>query len=166
MKFFLTLAAALAGAGLAFLDPALAQDAAPAAPIPDKGDTAWMLVSSIPRPAHGRAGPCAVLRRPRAHQEHALVLTQVFAIASIAALVWVFYGYSLAFTNGGGLNDYVGGLSKAFLSGVDATAVCGDLLQRRGHSRIRLSVLPDDLRDDHSRPHRRGLRRARGSSPH
>ena len=31
----------------------------------------------------------------------------------------MFYGYSLAFTNGGGLNDFVGGLSKAFLRGVD-----------------------------------------------
>ena len=51
------------------------------------------------------------------------VLTQVFAIVSIVAMLWVFYGYSLAFTNGGGLNDYVGGFSKAFLKGVDANAV-------------------------------------------
>jgi Amt family ammonium transporter len=51
------------------------------------------------------------------------LLTQVFAIACISALIWVFYGYSLAFTNGGGLNDFVGGFSKAFLRGVDATTV-------------------------------------------
>jgi Amt family ammonium transporter len=31
-------------------------------------------------------------------------------------LIWVTYGYSLAFTNGGGMNAYVGGLSKAFLN--------------------------------------------------
>jgi Amt family ammonium transporter len=51
------------------------------------------------------------------------LLTQVFAIACISALIWVFYGYSLAFTNGGGLNNFVGGFSKALLRGVDATTV-------------------------------------------
>jgi ammonium transporter, Amt family len=123
MKFFLTLAAALAGAGLAFLDPALAQDAAPAAPTPDKGDTAWMLVSSILVLLMVVPGLALFYGGLVRTKNMLSVLTQVFAIASIAALVWVFYGYSLAFTNGGGLNDYVGGLSKAFLSGVDATTV-------------------------------------------
>src|SRR3712207_305879 len=47
------------------------------------------------------------------------VLTQVFAIVCLVALVWVIYGYSLTFTNGGDLNAYIGGLSKAFLRGVD-----------------------------------------------
>jgi Amt family ammonium transporter len=51
------------------------------------------------------------------------VLTQVFAIACLVCLIWVFYGYSLAFTNGGGINDFVGGFSKAFLAGVDGTSV-------------------------------------------
>jgi ammonium transporter, Amt family len=51
------------------------------------------------------------------------VLTQVFAIVCITMLIWVTYGYSLAFTNGGGLNDFVGGFSKAFLAGVDANSV-------------------------------------------
>jgi ammonium transporter, Amt family len=123
MKFFLTLAAALAGAGLAFLDPALAQDAAPAAPTPDKGDTAWMLVSSILVLLMVVPGLALFYGGLVRTKNMLSVLTQVFAIASIAALVWVFYGYSLAFTNGGGLNGYVGGLSKAFLSGVDATTV-------------------------------------------
>src|SRR3954449_10997407 len=46
------------------------------------------------------------------------VLTQVFAIVCLVGLLWVFFGYSMAFTNGGGLNPFVGGLSKAFLRGV------------------------------------------------
>jgi ammonium transporter, Amt family len=46
------------------------------------------------------------------------VLSQVFAIVAVAALIWVIYGYSLAFTSGGGLNDFVGSFSKAFLLGV------------------------------------------------
>jgi Amt family ammonium transporter len=51
------------------------------------------------------------------------VLTQVFAIVCLVALIWVTYGYSLTFTNGGGLNAFVGGFSKVFLAGVDPTTV-------------------------------------------
>jgi Amt family ammonium transporter len=46
------------------------------------------------------------------------VLSQVFMIVSLVSILWVTYGYSLTFTSGGSLNDYVGGLSKAFLMGV------------------------------------------------
>ncbi len=46
------------------------------------------------------------------------ILMQVFAITCMVSLIWVTYGYSMAFTGGGALNDYVGGFSKAFLSGV------------------------------------------------
>jgi Amt family ammonium transporter len=49
----------------------------------------------------------------------------VFAITCMVSLIWVTYGYSLAFTNGGALNDYVGGFSKLFLAGVDATTLAG-----------------------------------------
>jgi ammonium transporter, Amt family len=52
------------------------------------------------------------------------VLTQVFAIVCLAGVIWVVYGYSMSFTSGGGLNDFVGGFSKVFLKGVtgDTTA--------------------------------------------
>ncbi|HYD15695.1 MAG TPA: ammonium transporter, partial [Hyphomicrobium sp.] len=43
---------------------------------------------------------------------------QVLAITCVVALIWVTYGYSMAFTSGGALNDYVGGFSKLFLAGV------------------------------------------------
>jgi Amt family ammonium transporter len=122
MKHFLTLAA-LSGAGLALIDPALAQDAAPATPTPDKGDVAWMMVSSILVLLMVVPGLALFYGGLVRTKNMLSVLTQVFAIACIAALIWVFYGYSLAFTNGGALNDYVGGFSKAFLSGVNATTV-------------------------------------------
>jgi Amt family ammonium transporter len=48
------------------------------------------------------------------------VLSQVFMIVSLVCILWVTYGYSLSFTNGGSLNDFVGGFSKAFLMGVSA----------------------------------------------
>ena len=51
------------------------------------------------------------------------VLTQILATVCLVSLLWVFYGYSLAFTGGGGLNDFIGGFDKAFLKGVDANAV-------------------------------------------
>jgi Amt family ammonium transporter len=53
------------------------------------------------------------------------VLMQVFAVFSLVAILWVTYGYSLAFTSGGeGLGAFIGGFSKAFLAGVttDSTA--------------------------------------------
>jgi ammonium transporter, Amt family len=43
------------------------------------------------------------------------VLMQVFMIVAIVAVIWVTYGYSLAFTGG---SPYIGGFSKAFLAGV------------------------------------------------
>jgi Amt family ammonium transporter len=48
------------------------------------------------------------------------LLMQVFMIVSVAALVWVSWGYTLAFTSG---TPFIGGLSKLFLQGVDATTV-------------------------------------------
>jgi Amt family ammonium transporter len=51
------------------------------------------------------------------------VLTQVFAIVSMVGVIWVLYGYSETFTNGGGLNNFVGGFSKIFLKGVDTNSV-------------------------------------------
>jgi Amt family ammonium transporter len=48
------------------------------------------------------------------------ILMQVFMIVSVAGLVWCCWGYSIAFTSGGS-NPFFGGLSKAFLMGVDGT---------------------------------------------
>ncbi len=84
----------------------------------DKGDTTWMLISSalvllmsIPALALFYGG----LVRTK---NMLSLLMQVFMIVSVAALVWVSYGYSLAFTSGG---PFIGGLSKAFLAGVSTT---------------------------------------------
>jgi ammonium transporter, Amt family len=83
------------------------------------GDTAWLLVATamVMVMLPGLALFYGGLVRTK---NMLSLLTQVFAIVCLACLIWVFYGYSLAFTNGGGLNDFVGGFSKAFLRGVDA----------------------------------------------
>jgi Amt family ammonium transporter len=101
---------------------ALAQAAA-AAPVPNKGDTAWMLVASALVLMMSIPGLALFYGGLVRTKNMLSVLTQVFAIVSIVAILWVLYGYSLTFTNGGGLNDYIGGFSKAFLKGVDPTAV-------------------------------------------
>jgi Amt family ammonium transporter len=107
--------------------PAWAQDAAaaaaaapPAPPAPDKGDTAWMLVCSalvLMMSVPGLALFYGGLVRTK---NMASVLTQTFAIVSVAAIIWCLYGYSLAFTSGG---PFIGGFDKAFLKGVDGTTL-------------------------------------------
>ena len=119
-----TLGLALAGlalcAGAAYAQTAAAP-AAPPAPVPNKGDTAWMLTSSalvLMMSVPGLALFYGGLVRTK---NMLSVLTQVFAIVSLVGVIWVLYGYSEAFTSGGALNDFVGGFSKSFLKGVDVT---------------------------------------------
>ena len=118
-----SLKAGFAAASLLALTSAAAfAQAAAAAPVPNKGDTAWMLVASALVLMMSIPGLALFYGGLVRTKNMLSVLTQVFAIVSIVAILWVLYGYSLAFTNGGGLNDYVGGFSKAFLKGVDPAA--------------------------------------------
>ena len=131
-----TLGLALAGLALCAGRGLRAAAAAPAAAgsVPNKGDTAWMLVSSALVLMMSIPGLALFYGGLVRTKNMLSVLTQVFAIVSLVGVMWVLYGYSEAFTNGGGLNDFVGGFSKAFLKGVDANCHGGDLLERRGHS--------------------------------
>jgi Amt family ammonium transporter len=107
-------------ATLATLEPAFAQAAAPT---PNKGDVAWMLVSSLLVLMMSIPGLALFYGGLVRSKNMLSVLTQVFMIVSLVAVIWVIYGYSLAFTNGGSLNAYVGGFSKAFLMGVTPESV-------------------------------------------
>jgi Amt family ammonium transporter len=117
-----------------FADVALAQTAAPAADaaaaaapaapalVPNKGDTAWMLVSSalvLMMSVPGLALFYGGLVRTK---NMASVLTQVFAIVAMVGVVWTLYGYSLAFGDGGSMTPWIGGFGKAFMHGVDANS--------------------------------------------
>jgi Amt family ammonium transporter len=111
--------------GLAAVDPALAQDAAAAAPTVNKGDTAWMLVSTILVILMTIPGLALFYGGLVRTKNMLSVLMQVFAVFSLVSILWAFYGYSLAFTSGGeGIGAFIGGFSKAFLAGVttDSTA--------------------------------------------
>ncbi len=135
-KFFAILMATLtlSFAGVAFADekpadaPAVTAAAAPAAdaaapaaaPVPDKGDTAWLLICtalvilmSIPGLALFYGG----LVRSK---NMLSVLMQVFTVFSLISVLWVVYGYSVAFTEG---NAFFGSLDKLFLKGMDASSI-------------------------------------------
>jgi Amt family ammonium transporter len=95
---------------------AAAPAAEAAAPVvqPNKGDTAWMLMStalvllmSVPALALFYGG----LVRSK---NMLSVLMQVFVVFSLITVLWCIYGYSLAFTEG---NAFFGGLDRLFLKG-------------------------------------------------
>lgn len=109
--------AATAGAALA------QAPATPPAPVPNKGDVAFMMSSTILVLLMTVPGLALFYGGLVRTKNMLSVLTQVFAIVCIVSLMWIIFGYSLAFTNGGGLNDFVGGFSKAFLRGVDGNSV-------------------------------------------
>lgn len=89
--------------------------AAAPAPVPNKGDTAWMLISTVLVTLMVIPG-LALFYGGLVRQKNMLsVLMQVFMVFSLMAVLWAIYGYSIAFTGG---SPFFGGLSKAFLAGV------------------------------------------------
>ncbi|MFZ1680321.1 MAG: ammonium transporter, partial [Rhizobiaceae bacterium] len=118
-------AAAATMAALSLPMMALAQTAAeaPAVPVPDKGDTTWMLVSTILVILMTIPGLALFYGGLVRAKNMLSVLMQVLAGFSVIALLWVAYGYSIAF-GGDGSNAFFGGFDKLFLAGVtpDSTA--------------------------------------------
>jgi Amt family ammonium transporter len=121
-------AAAVVAAPVAAAAPAAAPAVAEAAPaaaaapalVANKGDNAWVMISaalvilmSIPGLALFYGG----LVRSK---NMLSVLMQVFVTFSLISVLWVIYGYSVAFTEGGG---FFGTLDKLFLKGVTVDSV-------------------------------------------
>jgi Amt family ammonium transporter len=103
---------------------AAAAEAAPAeeaaAPVPDKGDTAWMMLSTLLVILMIIPGVALFYGGLVRAKNMLSVLTQVMAIFCMISILWAVYGYSLAFGDGGGLNWAIGDLSKLFLAGITA----------------------------------------------
>ena len=124
------LAGMTALASLALALPALAQEAAPVAEAVvqtvDKGDTTWMLVSTVLVILMTIPG-LALFYGGLVRAKNILsVLTQVFAGFSMIAILWVIYGYSLAFAGpsvAGGLSPFIGDFSKLFLGPVTPSSL-------------------------------------------
>ncbi|UKE47344.1 MULTISPECIES: ammonium transporter [Xanthomonas translucens group] len=100
--------------------PPAAAAPAVAAPVVDKGDVAWMLTSTLLVLLMVVPG-LALFYGGMVRSKNVLsVLIQVGVVFSLIAILWVLYGYSLAFADGG---LYIGTLNKALLHGVDTTTL-------------------------------------------
>ena len=93
----------------------------------NSGDTAWMITATalvlfmtIPGLSLFYAG---LVRSKNVLS----VLMQCFALTGLMSLLWAIYGYSLASTDGGSLNQWIGGLDKLFLSGIGVDTLSGTI---------------------------------------
>jgi Amt family ammonium transporter len=94
-------------AGLGTLAMTAGSAFAAAAPVPDKGDTAWMLVSTILVLLMIVPGLALFYGGLVRSKNMLSVLTQTLVITCIVMVVWALWGYSEAFTDGAGINASV-----------------------------------------------------------
>ncbi len=97
------------------------------APALSAGDTAWMLTATalvllmtIPGLALFYGG---MVRKKNVLS----MVMQVFATCCLMTVLWMVAGYSIAFSDGGGMNDYFGGLDNFMLSGLGLDAMSGTI---------------------------------------
>ncbi len=116
--------AAVAGTGLAavaFGTPALAEAALNGA------DTAWILTSTALVLFMTLPG-LAMFYGGLVRANNVLsVLMHCFSIACVVSILWLVVAYSLAFADGGAVNQWIGGLGKAFLGGVGRDTLFGSI---------------------------------------
>jgi Amt family ammonium transporter len=117
---------------LSLLAPVLssAQDAAP---VLDTGNTAWMLTSTVLVLFMTLPG-LALFYAGMVRSKNVLsVLMQCFAVTALITVLWMIYGYSLAFDTTGmvdgevNFHSFIGGLGKAFLSGIGVDSLTGSI---------------------------------------
>lgn len=90
----------------------------------DTGNTAWILTSTALVLFMTLPGLALFYAGLVKSKNILSVLMQCIAIACLASLIWLGVGYSMAFADG---NQWVGGLQKAFLSGVEKDSLSGDI---------------------------------------
>ena len=90
----------------------------------DTGNTAWILTSTALVLFMTLPGLALFYGGLVKSKNILSVLMQCIAIACLASVIWLVVGYSLAFAEGG---QWVGGLQKSFLSGVERTSLSGDI---------------------------------------
>src|SRR5260221_12108870 len=94
--------------------PEAKKEEAKPAPVPNKGDVAWML-TSIALVLMMSVPALALFYGGMVRSKNALsMLMQGVVVVSLATVLWCIYGYSLAFTEG---NAYFGGFDRLFLKG-------------------------------------------------
>ncbi len=116
--------------GLSVLLPGLLFGMLPSLALADElnvGDTAWILTATalvlfmtIPGLSLFYAG---LVRSKNVLS----VLMQCFAITCVISILWVVYGYGLAFGDGGSMNQWIGGLDQFMLAGVTRDSLSGTI---------------------------------------
>lgn len=102
-----------------------ADAAAPAAaPVPNKGDTAWMMVATLLVIMMSIPGLALFYGGLVRSKNMLSILMQVMMIFSVIIVLWCLYGYSIAFTEGSGLfGSFFGGFDRLFLKGMTPDSV-------------------------------------------
>ena len=109
-------APAAAAAAVTAPAPAVAASAAtPPAPVPNKGDTSWMMVSTILIILMVVPGLALFYGGLVRSKNMLSVLMQIMVTFSMIVVLWLIYGYSLAFTEG---NPFFGGFDRLFMKGI------------------------------------------------
>ena len=91
------------------------------------GDTAWMLTATVLVLFMTIPG-LALFYAGMVRSKNVLsVLMQCFAITALMTVLWVIYGYNLAFGDGGSMNAYWGGFGNLFLAGMGVDSMSGTI---------------------------------------
>jgi len=102
---------------------AQAQQATAPAPALDTGNTAWMLTSTALVLMMTIPG-LALFYGGMVRKKNVLAtVMQSFAICCLVTILWFAFGYSLAFSDGGSMNAWIGGLSKLFHKGITVSTL-------------------------------------------
>ena len=111
--------AAAPAAATADAAPAQAAPAA-AAPTPNKGDTAWISISTVLVILMTIPGLALFYGGLVRSKNMLSVLMQVFVVFALISVLWAIYGYSVAFT---AKTPFFGGFDKLFLKGITPDSV-------------------------------------------
>ncbi len=91
------------------------------------GDTAWMLTATVLVLFMTIPG-LALFYAGMVRSKNVLsVLMQCFAITALMTILWVIYGYNLAFGDGGSMNAFWGGFGNLFLAGMGVDSMSGTI---------------------------------------
>jgi Amt family ammonium transporter len=91
------------------------------------GDTAWMLTATVLVLFMTIPGLSLFYAGMVRSKNVLSVMMQCFAITALMTVLWVIYGYNLAFGDGGSMNAFWGGFDKLFLAGVGLDSMSGTI---------------------------------------
>ena len=101
-------------------------EAAAETPSIDTGDTAWMITATVLVLFMTLPGLALFYGGLVRNKNVLSVLVQCFAMAGVMSILWVVYGYSMAFGTGG-YQTFIGDLNNMFLRNVSADSVSGSI---------------------------------------